>query len=169
MSADESNVTEYLSRDETVTYTLSHRPTGFTNWVKSQFGIGTTHWYLTDQRLIEYVNVTGGFNFQDLPIENITSVEYGRQLNLLAIGAGAVLMVLGLVSLLSSPGMALLMLLVGAGVVAYAFYRRQQGLVVHASGVTLSLHISRGEQVDEFLWYVNEQRQDDPAENRLVA
>lgn len=146
--------------DEEVSFTLSYRPTGFINWIKSMLGIGVTHWYLTNQRLIEHTEIAGGFNFQDVPIDSITSVEYGQKLSLPLIGVGILLTVFGLVSLMNSPTVGVLLFLFGIALVGYAFYRRQQNLVVHASGgVTLGLRISKGQQVDEFQWYVNAERQ----------
>lgn len=53
----------------------------------------------------------------------------------------------------------LLLLVIGVGLVGYAYWQRQQVLAVHASGgVTFSLAISKGHQMDEFLWYLHAER-----------
>lgn len=60
-SRAEQRVQEYMLRDEEVSYDLRFRPTGLVNWVKSLFGYGVTHWFVTNQRLIRETRVGGGF------------------------------------------------------------------------------------------------------------
>jgi hypothetical protein len=41
-------IAEYMNEAEEVSYSLSHRPTGALNWIKSRLGFGMTHWYVTN-------------------------------------------------------------------------------------------------------------------------
>jgi hypothetical protein len=74
---------------------------------------------------------------------------------------GATLLLLGVGAFLgdlANVGLALAGL--GAIVVAFAYYNRRQVLELRASGgVSLSLTIARGESVDDFLWYLNTERE----------
>ncbi|ELY65219.1 hypothetical protein [Natrinema versiforme] len=130
------------------------------------FGFGVTTWYLTDERLIQQTEVGDGFNFQYIPLEKISSVEYGTKLNLPALILGAIAALIGLSGVLSDASDAgVLFLLAGAACIGYAYYRRRQVLAVSASGsASFSLTISSGDQVDEFLWYIHaeQQKQSEP-------
>lgn len=150
-----------MNDSEEVSYTLSHRPTGFINWVKSIFGFGVTHWYVTNQRVVEHQRVGGGFRVQDIPLEKVTSVEYGRKMSLPVLILGILIGLLGLAALVpGESGVAALFLVLGGVLVAYAFSRKKQVLAVHGSGgVNLVLNISKGDNVDDVLWYVNTERQ----------
>jgi uncharacterized membrane protein YccC len=94
-------------------------------------------------------------------LEKVASVEYGRKMSLPTLVVGALLALVGLVVLVAGEaGGGLLLLVLGGVLVAYAFYRQRQVLAVHGSGgVTLALNISKGDSVDDFLWYVNTERQ----------
>ena len=143
MEQIENDIASYLLDDEAVTYSFSHRPTGLLNWIKSLVGYGKTHWYVTDERLLVYRRVAGGFQFREVPLENVTSVEYGRKID-------TQLLTLGLITV---P------ILVGVLIVLYALFRKQQVLEMSVSGGTdLSVVLSRGEEIDEFLWYLPAQR-----------
>lgn len=159
MNNNTNEVSAYMANDEEISYTLSHRPRGVLNWIRSLLGYGVTHWHVTNQRVIEHTKVAGGFNFRDVQMGKVSSIEYGQRLNLILVGLGAFLSLSGLVAMFEEPA-ALLFLLIGLGMVAWAFYRRSQALIIKASGgVTLSLSISQGEKVDEFLWYAHVERQ----------
>lgn len=144
------DVDEYLLDEEEVTYSFSHRPTGFLNWLKSLLGYGMSQWYITKGRLIVYRNVAGGFDFREIPLKNVTSVAYGRRLDLQLLAVG----------ILTTP------LLVGFLIILYALFQRQQVLEVHVSGgEKLSVIISKGSEIDEFLWYLPAQRKIDAVSN----
>jgi len=90
-----------------------------------------------------YRRVADGFQFREVPLENVTSVEYGRKID-------TQLLVLGLITA---------SILVGVLVLLYALFRKQQVLEMSVSGGTdLSVVLSRGEEIDEFLWYLPAQR-----------
>ncbi|MFB6178496.1 MAG: hypothetical protein ABEI77_02085 [Halorientalis sp.] len=132
-----------MTEDEEVAYSFSHRPTGFMAWLKSLLGFGKSHWYITNERLLVYRRVAGGFGFQEVPLEHIKSTGYGRTLDLWTL-------VFGIVTI---P------ILIGFLVILYALFRRPQVLQVHVGGgASLSVEISRGDEIDEFLWYVAAQR-----------
>jgi hypothetical protein len=160
-SGAEQRVENYMLSDEEISYDLRFRPTGLVNWIKSLLGYGVTHWFVTNQRLIEETRVSGGFLFQDVPHDKISSVEYGTKLSVPVLALGVLLSLGGLVSFLAgaADGAGLLLLVLGAAIVGYAYWRRQQVLAVHASGgVTFSLAISKGNRMDEFLWYLHAER-----------
>ena len=140
---DTESVESYMMEDEEVTYSFTHRPTGLLSWLKSLFGYGESQWYVTDNRLIVYRRAAGGFDFQEMPLSNVSSVEYGRSINLQTV----------IIGLLLTP------LLVGLLVIAYAVIRKEQTLQVHISGGDrLAVAMSRGEEIDEFLYYAAAQR-----------
>jgi hypothetical protein len=161
MSDATEQIEEYMNPEEELSYSLSHRPIGLTSWVLSLFGYGKTYWYVTNQRVVEYRRMTGGFHFQDVPIEKISSTSYGRRFNYGLLAVGATLLLLGMGAFLgdlSTVGLVLGAL--GAIVVAVAYFNRRQVLELRASGgVVLSLTIARGESVDDFLWYINTERE----------
>ena len=160
MSNSNTKIDDYMTSNEEISFILTHRPTGFSSWLKSMLGIGVTKWYLTDQRLIEHRDTAGGFDFQDMSLDQITSVEYGKQLNLSLIIVSVLLGVVGLMLLLASTAVGFFLLLIGGALGAYVFYGQQQTLAVHGPGsVELALSISRGQRVDDFLWYVHAERQ----------
>ncbi|QCS44084.1 hypothetical protein [Natrinema versiforme] len=166
MSQSTDRVQRYMTNSEEISYQLSFRPRGLLNWIKSLFGFGVTTWYLTDERLIQQTEVGGGFNFQYIPLEKISSVEYGTKLNFPALILGSIAALIGLSGVLSDASDAgVLFLLIGAASIGYAYYRRRQVLAVSASGsASFSLTISSGDQVDEFLWYIHaeQQKQSEP-------
>jgi hypothetical protein len=95
-----------------------------------------------------------------MSLDQITSVEYGKQLNLSLIIVSVLLGVVGLMLLLASTAVGFFLLLVGGALGAYVFYGQQQTPAVHGPGsVELALSISRGQRVDDFLWYVHAERQ----------
>ncbi len=148
--------------DEEISYSLRFRPTGFVNWLKSRLGYGVTHWFVTNQRVIQETRVSGGFTFKDVPHEKISSIEYGSSVSIPLIVAGAVLGLLGLFAMTQGPGAGFIVLLVALGIIGFAYWRQQQVLAVHASGgVSLALAISKGKQVDEVLWYLHAERNKD--------
>lgn len=139
----EEDVSNYMLEEEEITYSFSHRPTGFLNWLKSLLGYGLSQWYITNERLIVHHKVAGGFDFREIPLDNITSVEYGRRIDLQ-------LLVLGIVT---TP------VIIGVLIILYALFKRRQVLEVHVSGgEKISVIISKGSEVDEFLWYLPAQR-----------
>jgi hypothetical protein len=150
-----------MRNDEEVSYVLSHRPTGIVNWIKARFGYGKTYWYVTNQRLLEYRRVSGGFGFRDVPLDKVSSVAYGRRLRMRVVALGLVLTVAGIGgALVTGVGFALAVAVVGVLLILYAYYRREQVLTVQASGgVELVLAISKGETIDDFLWYLHAERQ----------
>lgn len=71
--------------------------------------------------------MAGGFGFREVPLDNITSVEYGRQINLRALALGIVT----------------LPILVGVLIILFAIFHRPQVLELHVSGGSnLSVEIS---------------------------
>lgn len=139
----QKEVEEYLLEGEEVSYSFIHRPTGFLSWLKSLVGYGDSHWYVTNDRLIVYRRVAGGFEFQEVPLNNITSVKYGRNLDLALLAFGIV----------TIP------FLIGILIVLYALFHRQQVLELYVSGgADLSVAITSGTDIDEFLWYLPTQR-----------
>jgi len=158
----EHEVDKYLLENEEISYSLRFRPVGVTNWLKSLFGFGVTHWFVTNQRVIEETRVGGGFTFRDVPHGKISSVEYASKVSLSTIAVGIVLMLAGVGAVLVADAGAapLLLSVVGVLLIGYAYWRRRQVLAIKASGgVTLALDISKGQQVDDFLWYLHAERQ----------
>jgi len=165
-SGAEQRVRHYMLDDEEISYSLRFRPTGITNWIKSLLGFGLTYWFVTNKRLIETTKVGGGFTFRDVPHSKISSIKYGTKVSLVSIAIGIILSLTGLVSLI--PGLAILigsaefgvvLLIGGLGLIGYAYWRRRQVLAIKASGgVNLALAISKGEQVDDFIWYLHAER-----------
>lgn len=136
-------VGEYMLDGEEVSYSFTHRPTGLLSWVKSLLGYGENHWYITNERLLVYGRRAGGFHLQEVPLDKIKSIEYGRKINLPLVAVG----------ILTLP------MLVGALVLLYAYFLRPQVLQVHVgSGASLSVELSKGDEIDEFLWYLASQR-----------
>ncbi|MFB6132503.1 MAG: hypothetical protein ABEJ44_03755 [Halanaeroarchaeum sp.] len=160
-SRAEQRVDQYMLDSEEISFQVKFRPTGLWNRIKSAMGYGVTHWFVTNQRLIQETRVGGGFLFKDVALGKISSIEYGSKVSIPSIAIGLGLALLGLLIPVvgGQTGVGLIMLLAGLALVVYAYWRRQQVLAVHASGgVTLQLVISKGKQVDEFLWYLNAER-----------
>lgn len=160
-SRSEQRIRQYMLDSEEISFQVKFRPTGLWNRIKSLLGYGVTHWFVTNQRLIEETRVGGGFLFKDVAHNKISSIEYGTKVSISTIVVGALFALLGILipTVGDNSGVGFLFLLAGVALVAYAFWRRQQVLAVHASGgVTLQLVISKGQQVDEFLWYLNAER-----------
>lgn len=134
----------YMLDDEEVVYSFTHRPTGLVSWAKSLLGFGESQWFVTSKRVVVYGQRAGGFDFQEVPLDRIRSLEYGQTLDW-----GTV--ILGLITL---P------ILVGVLILLYAYLRRPQVLNVHVGGsANLSVQITKGDQIDEFLWYLAAQRE----------
>lgn len=143
METSGKEIEDYLLKGEEVTYSFKHRSTGLIPWIKSLLGYGESHWYVTNDRLIKHDKMAGGFGFREIPLENITSVEYGRQIDLRALALGIV----------TIP------ILIGVLIIFLAIFRRPQVLELHVSGGTnLSVEISKGTDIDEILWYLPAQR-----------
>lgn len=144
MSGTTERIDQYMLDDEEVAFAFSVRPTGLLNWLRSLLGYGRIYWHVTDRRLLLYRPVAGGFDFREVPLDHVTSVRYGRQLDLWLVAIG----------ILTLP------ILVGVLILLYAFFSRPQALEVDVEGGPgVSVTMSRGEQVDEFLWYVASQRE----------
>jgi hypothetical protein len=132
-----------MLKGEEVSYSFKHRPTGRIPWLKSLLGYGESHWYVTNDRLIKHDEMAGGFGFREIPLENITSVEYGRKIDLRAVALG----------IITAP------ILIGVVILLLAIFRRPQVLEVHISGgKNLSVEISKGTDIKEILWYLPAQR-----------
>ena len=150
MAVVENDIDDYLLEGEEVSYSFSHRPSGFLNWLKSLFGYGKSYWNVTSDRLIVYRRMAGGFTFQEVPLDKITSISYGQKLDLQLVALGVI----------TTP------ILVGFLLLLYAFLRRPQVLEVHVSGgATLSVIITKGSDVNEFLWYLPTRRKMDGMKN----
>jgi hypothetical protein len=159
-SRAEQRVAQYLLQNEEISYSLRFRPTGIVNWIKSLFGFGVTHWFVTNQRLIQETRIGGGFTFKDIPHNRISSVEYGSKVSIPAIVLGIVLTLAGLFLLGQTGQVGFIPILLGLALIGYAYWRRQQVLTVKASGgVSIALAISKGQQVDDFLWYLHAERE----------
>ena len=151
-STTETEIDDYLIKDEEITYSFKHRPTGLIPWLKSLLGYGESHWYVTDDRLIKYDKMAGGFGFREVPLDNITSVEYGRQIDLRALALGVI----------TIP------ILIGVLIILVALYQRPQVLELHVSGGSnLAVEISKGTDIQEVLWYLPAQRKIDSAKHRV--
>lgn len=138
-----NEIDDYMLRGEEVSYSFKHRPTGLIPWLKSLLGYGESHWYVTNDRLIKHDKMAGGFGFREVPLENITSVEYGRKIDLQALALG----------IITAP------ILVGVLIILLAIFRRPQVLELHISGgKNLSVEISKGTDIEEILWYLPAQR-----------
>lgn len=136
-------VDEYMLKGEEVSYSFTHRPTGVVSWVKSLFGYGENHWFITNERLLVYGRVAGGFHLQEVPLEKIKSIEYGRTINLPVLVVG----------ILTTP------ILIGIFVLLYAYFFRPQVLQVHVGGgASMAVELSKGDEIDDFLWYLASQR-----------
>jgi hypothetical protein len=147
----------YMLDSENIATSVRVRPVGLWAWLKALIGIGVTHWFVTNQRLIQHYRFWGGYTFQDIPHAKVTSVEYGSKLplSILGLGISFVLIGLGMVRY-DAPKFGFVMFLIGGLVIIYAFYRRAQVLRVHGSGgTTFSLRITRGTQVDELILYLH--------------
>ena len=143
-----SEIEEYMLKGEEVAYSFKHRPTGLIPWLKSLLGYGESHWYVTNDRLIKHTKMAGGFGFREVPLDNVTSVEYGRQIDLQTL-------ILGIIT---TP------ILVGVLIILLAIFRRPQVLELHVSGGSnLSVEISKGTDIQEILWYLPAQRKLDSA------
>ncbi|MEF8881372.1 MAG: hypothetical protein V5A34_02475 [Halapricum sp.] len=159
LSESAQRIRQYMLENEEITYSFRFRPTGLTNWLKSLLGFGVTHWFVTNQRLIQETRVGGGFTFKDIPHNKISSIEYGSKVSLLTIAIGILIAVSGVVIASEVASEASILIVLGLVLVGYAYWRRQQVLIVKGSGgVTFSLAISKGEQVDEILWYLHAER-----------
>jgi len=148
--------------EEKISYSLRFRPTGIVSLFKSLMGFGVTYWFITDQRLIETTRIGGGFTFKDIPHKKISSVEYGSKVSLSALGIGVLLIIGGLGLLVVGgvgSGVILILFLIGIILIMLTYWRRRQVLLVKGSGsVEMALRISKGEQVDDFLWYLHAER-----------
>ncbi|WP_312911118.1 hypothetical protein [Natronosalvus caseinilyticus] len=158
-SGAEQRVQEYMLNSEEITYSLRFRPRGVINWFESLLGYGVTYWFITNERVIETTKESGGFTFRDVPHGKISSIEYGRKLSLVTIALGALLGFTGLLTLSSADAIGGLLLIVGLGLIGYAYFWRQQVLAIKASGgVSMVLNISKGDQIDKFIWYLHAER-----------
>ena len=145
-NTSENEIEDYMLKDEEVAYSFKHRPIGLIPWLKSLLGYGESYWYVTNERLIKHDKMAGGFGFREVPLENITSVEYGRQIDLRTLAIG----------LITAP------ILIGVLIILFAIFRRPQVLELHVSGGTnLSVEISKGTDIEEILWYLPTQRKID--------
>ncbi|WP_137287719.1 PH domain-containing protein [Halorussus salinisoli] len=139
-------IDDYMLKDEEVSYSFKHRPSGLIPWLKSLLGYGESHWYVTNERLIKYDKIAGGLGFREVPLENITSVEYGRKIDLQALAIGIIT----------------LPILIGVLIILATLFRRPQVLELHVSGGSnLSVEISKGTDIEEILWYLPTQRKID--------
>ncbi len=119
-----------------VSYSFKRRPNGLIHRVKSLLGYGETHWYVTNQRLLVHGKMAGGFGFREVPLDNVTSVEYGRRIDLRTLA----------LAILTIP------ILVGVLITLLAIYRRTQVLELPVSGGShLSVEISKGIDIEEIL------------------
>jgi hypothetical protein len=158
----EQRIQHYMLENEEISYVLRFRETGLVAWLKSLLGYGVTHWFVTNQRLIQETRIGGGFVFEDIPHGKMSSIGYGTRLPLGALAAGILLSISGFLAaafLDTGGSISALALVAGLGLVAYAYLRRRQVLEVHASGgVSFALNIKKGQQVDELLWYLHAER-----------
>ena len=139
----ETEIDDYMLKGEEVAYSFKHRATGLIPWLKSLLGYGESHWYVTNDRLIRHEKMAGGFGFREAPLDNVTSVEYGRQIDLQALALG----------IITTP------ILIGVLIILMAIFRRPQVLELHVSGGSnLSVEISKGTDIEEILWYLPAQR-----------
>lgn len=158
-SAARRRVKQYMLDGESIATGIRVRRTGIIAWIKSLFGIGVTHWFVTNQRLVQDRRFWGGFSFQDIPHKKITSIEYGSKVPLVILGLGILLFFAGLLLGTEVSDIGAVIMILGLIVIAYAFYRRRQVLIVHGSGGTkLSLVITKGVQVDELILYLHAAR-----------
>lgn len=154
-SKPENAVADYLAENEETSFYIAIRPTGVLERIQATlFDWGRIHWVLTDQRLIEHKRTAGGFEYQDIPLEKIASVEYSRRLNVPVIILGVALALVGLAT-------SEILILLGFVSIGFGFFWRRSTLTVHGptDGATLAIRISRGRRIQEFLWYVNAERQ----------
>lgn len=161
-SEAEQQVRNYMLNGEEISYTLRFCPTGVINWLKALLGFGVTHWFVTNQRVIEQTKISGGFSFRDVPYDKISSVQYASKLSLSTIALGIALAVAGIGAFLAADAGTAPLIISVAGVllIGYAYWRRRQALVIRASGgVTFTLDMKKGKQVDEFIWYLHAERQ----------
>lgn len=161
-SEAERQVRSYMLGSEEISYTLRFRPVGVVNWLKSLFGFGVTHWFVTNQRVIEQTKIGGGFSFRDVPYDKISSVQYASKLSLSTIALGVLLVLGGAGAFLAADVGAAPLVGLGVGLllIGYAYWRRRQVLAIRASGgVSFTLDISKGQQVDDFIWYLHAERQ----------
>lgn len=145
-NSSENEIKDYMLKGEEVSYSFIHRPSGLIPWLKSLLGYGESHWYVTNERLIKYDKIAGGLGFREVPLENITSVEYGRKIDLQALAIG----------IITTP------ILIGFLIILGTLLRRPQVLELHISGGSnLSVEISKGTDIEEILWYLPTQRKVD--------
>lgn len=141
-----NEIEDYILRGEEVAYSFKHRPIGLISWIKSLLGYGESQWYVTNDRLIKHDKMAGGFGFREIPLENVTSVEYGRQIDLQTLVLGVI----------TTP------ILIGVLIILFAIFRRPQVLELHVSGGSnLAVEISKGTDIQEILWYLPAQRKID--------
>ena len=146
MASTGKEIDDYMFDDEEIAYSFKHRPTGLIPWIKSLLGYGESHWYVTNDRLIKYDKMAGGFGFREVPLDNVTSVEYGRQIDLQTLALG----------IITTP------ILVGVLIILFAIFQRPQVLELHVSGgANLSVEITKGTDIEEILWYLPTQRKID--------
>lgn len=150
MESSEKEIDDYMLEGEEVSYSFKHRPTGLISWFKSLLGYGESKWYVTNDRLIKHTKMAGGFGFREVPLNNVTSVEYGRKIDLQTL-------VLGIIT---TP------ILIGVLIILFAIFRRPQVLELHVSGGSnLAVEISKGTDIQEILWYLPAQRKLDSAKH----
>lgn len=141
-------IEDYTLKGEEIAYSFKHRPTGLLPWLKSLLGYGESHWYVTDDGVIKYGKMAGGF--RKVPLDNIASVEHGRQIDLRVLA----------LEIVTLP------ILVGVFIILFAIFRRPQVLELHISGGSnLSVEISKGTDLEEILWYLPAQRKIDSAKH----
>lgn len=162
-SEAQQRVQQYMLANEEISYSLRFRPTGFVHWIKSLFGFGVTHWFVTNQRLVEQTRIGGGFVFKDIPHGKMSSIEYGSRVPLSVVALGILVGLTSAAILVYGPSdvqqFGAAGILLSAGLIAYAYWRQRQVLRVTASGgVTLALDISKGDNVDDLLWYLHAER-----------
>lgn len=160
---EDHTVNKYLLDGESVATSVEVRPTGIIGWLKSLFGIGIVHWFVTNHRLIQTRTSWGEFTFNDISHKKIASIGYDKRIPrstlvfvLLTI-VGTLL--LFLILPFAAGEAALLVLLIPVFAVLYALLRRRQVLVVTATGgQELSLVISKGADIDQLILYLHTAR-----------
>lgn len=158
-SEAKQRVQSYMLDDEEISYSLRLRPTGPINYIKSLAGFGVTHWYITNQRLIEMTRVGGGFTFKDSPHSKISSVGYGTKVSLPVLVIGGLFITAGLFITVQGSISGIPLLLIGLASIWYAYWKSRQVLTVKADGnEEFTYGVSQGEKVDGFIWYLHAER-----------
>lgn len=174
------DIEAFIADDESPVHAIRRQRPGVGNRVAaSLFGWGVTYWVLTDQRVIEYSTEAGGVGYQDVPIGKITSVTYRDRLRVGVLAAGAAVVLLGLALAASHlagaeialvfpgvsvpvPSLALggVLAVLGLALATGAVFGRRRVVVIHTDnpGATLELPIAAGEEINELVRKLNEQR-----------